>query len=93
MTDQSFDHARSEAFAGRMMAILNGAGTTLMTSIGHQVGLFDTMASLPPATERQSRPRAWPAPASRRLSVAQRRDHPRRQRRQRARELMVTVRQ
>jgi SAM-dependent methyltransferase len=36
-----------------MMDILNGAGITLMTSIGHQVGLFDTMASLPPATSQQ----------------------------------------
>jgi SAM-dependent methyltransferase len=53
MTEQSFDHARSEAFAERMMDILNGAGTTLMTSIGHQVGLFDAMADLPPATSQQ----------------------------------------
>ena len=44
MADQSFDQTRSEAFAGRMMDVLNGAGITLMTSIGHQVGLFDAMA-------------------------------------------------
>jgi SAM-dependent methyltransferase len=53
MAEPSFDHARSEVFAGRMMDVLNGAGITLMTSIGHQVGLFDAMAGLPPATSRQ----------------------------------------
>src|ERR671921_2915579 len=36
-----------------MMDILNGASITLMTSIGHQVGLFDAMAGLPPATSQQ----------------------------------------
>jgi SAM-dependent methyltransferase len=53
MADQSFDQARAEAFAGRMMDVLNGAGITLMTSIGHQVGLFDAMADLPPATSQE----------------------------------------
>jgi SAM-dependent methyltransferase len=53
MTDPSFDQARSEAFAGRIMDVLNGAGTTLMMSIGHQVGLFETMAGLPPSTSQQ----------------------------------------
>ncbi len=50
MADRPFDEARSEAFAGRMMDGLNGAGVALMTSIGHQVGLFDAMAGHPPAT-------------------------------------------
>jgi SAM-dependent methyltransferase len=53
MADHEFDSARSEAFAGRMMDVLNGASITLMTSIGHQVGLFDAMADLPPATSQQ----------------------------------------
>ena len=53
MADPVFDQARSEAFAGRMMDVLNGAGITLMSSIGHQVGLFDAMADLPPATSQQ----------------------------------------
>lgn len=51
--DQSVDKGRSEAFAGRMMEVLNGAGMALMTSIGHQVGLFDAMVTLPPATSQQ----------------------------------------
>jgi SAM-dependent methyltransferase len=53
MADPVFDQARSEAFAGRMMDVLNGASITLMTSIGHQVGLFDVLADLPPATSQQ----------------------------------------
>src|SRR5687767_11825674 len=53
MAEPSFDHARSEAFSGGMMDVLNSASITLMTSIGHQVGLFDAMAGLPPATSQQ----------------------------------------
>jgi 2-polyprenyl-3-methyl-5-hydroxy-6-metoxy-1,4-benzoquinol methylase len=53
MADRSFDDARAEAFAERMLDVLNGAAISLMTSIGHQVGLFDTMADLPSATSQQ----------------------------------------
>ena len=45
-----FDLATAEAFGGRMMEILNGASLATMLSIGHQTGLFDTMAGLPPST-------------------------------------------
>jgi SAM-dependent methyltransferase len=44
------DDARKEAFAARMVGILNGAILALMTSIGRQTGLFEAMAGLPPAT-------------------------------------------
>lgn len=47
------DQDRTEAFAGQMLAILNGASLALMISIGHQTGLFDTLAGLPPATSEQ----------------------------------------
>ena len=50
MAVRPFDEARSEAFAGRMVDVLNGAAIALMTSIGHQVGLFDAMAGLTPTT-------------------------------------------
>ena len=53
MAMQVFDETRSEAFGGRMVDILNGASLALMTSIGHQVGLFDVMAGLPAATSQQ----------------------------------------
>lgn len=52
MTEQSFDQAKSQAFAGSILNVLNNAGLTLMTSIGHRTDLFETMAELPPATSR-----------------------------------------
>ena len=36
--------AQAEAFAGRMVGIVNDAMLGLMMSIGHRTGLFDTMA-------------------------------------------------
>ncbi len=53
MTTQTLDAAKAEAFAGQMAGIMNGASLALMASIGHQTGLFDTMADLPPSTSPQ----------------------------------------
>jgi 2-polyprenyl-3-methyl-5-hydroxy-6-metoxy-1,4-benzoquinol methylase len=36
-----------------MIGMLNDASLTLMCSIGHQTGLFDTLATLPPSTSPQ----------------------------------------
>jgi 2-polyprenyl-3-methyl-5-hydroxy-6-metoxy-1,4-benzoquinol methylase len=47
------DPAVAEAFADRMVTVLNSAALALMTSVGHQVGLFDAMAKLPPSTSQQ----------------------------------------
>ena len=43
----------AEEFAGRMVAAIDGASLTILLSIGHQTGLLDTMAGLPPATSAQ----------------------------------------
>ncbi|MEA3276592.1 MAG: class I SAM-dependent methyltransferase [Pseudomonadota bacterium] len=43
----------TEAFAERMIDMLNAGATALMTSLGHRAGLFDTMADLPPATSAE----------------------------------------
>lgn len=43
----------TEDFAGRVLAAIDGASLTLLLSIGHQTGLLDTMAGLPPATSAQ----------------------------------------
>jgi 2-polyprenyl-3-methyl-5-hydroxy-6-metoxy-1,4-benzoquinol methylase len=43
------DKSKAEAFAEKMLGILNGAALALMTSIGHRTKLFDTMANLPPS--------------------------------------------
>ncbi len=40
------DQSKAEAFAGRMLDILNSSTLGLMISIGHQTGLFDVMSRL-----------------------------------------------
>ncbi|MBW4618885.1 MAG: class I SAM-dependent methyltransferase [Cyanosarcina radialis HA8281-LM2] len=50
---ETLDLEKSEAFAGRMLDVLNSGAIAIMTSIGHRTGLFDTMASLPPSTSQQ----------------------------------------
>ncbi len=53
MTTHELDQDRAEAFAERMLAVLNDGALALMTSIGHRTGLFDAMAGLPPSTSEQ----------------------------------------
>ena len=43
----------ADAFGARMVGIVNDAAIALLCSIGHQTGLFDTLAELPPATSAQ----------------------------------------
>lgn len=50
MTAIELDATRLEAFAGRMVGVVNDALLALSVSIGHQTGLFDTMAVLTPST-------------------------------------------
>ncbi len=50
---QDIDETKVEAFAEQMLGVLNDAMLALMTSIGHQTGLFDTMADLPPSTSEE----------------------------------------
>jgi SAM-dependent methyltransferase len=44
------DPNRTQAFAERMMQTLNDAFVAMMLSIGHQTGLLEAMADLPPST-------------------------------------------
>jgi hypothetical protein len=53
MDRMKFDIKKSEAFAGRMMGVLNSGALALMTSVGHQTGIFDHMRGMPPATSKQ----------------------------------------
>ena len=53
MADSHFDQAKAEAFSKKMLGILNDASVAQMIVIGHQVGLFDTLAGLAPATSGQ----------------------------------------
>ncbi|MCB2230379.1 methyltransferase domain-containing protein [bacterium] len=48
-----FDNAKAEAFAYKMLTTLNSAAISLMVSIGHRTGLFDTLGQLEPSTGEQ----------------------------------------
>lgn len=47
------EQAKAEAFAAKMLRIINDAALALMTSVGHRVGLFDAMRGLRPSTSEQ----------------------------------------
>lgn len=47
------DQQKSEAFAEKMLGVLNNASIGLMVSVGHRTGLFDRMADLPPSTSQE----------------------------------------
>ncbi|MDR6416086.1 class I SAM-dependent methyltransferase [Pseudarthrobacter sulfonivorans] len=51
--DVSTDSAAVEAAAQRLLGVLNDGSTAVLASIGHQTGLFDTLAQLPPASSEQ----------------------------------------
>lgn len=50
MTTIDLDDARLAAFGERIGGLLNDAFLALPISVGHQTGLFDVMATLPPST-------------------------------------------
>jgi SAM-dependent methyltransferase len=53
------DDVAAEAFAQRLVGVLNDACTAVMTSIGHQTGLFESLAALDrPATSVEIADRA-----------------------------------
>jgi SAM-dependent methyltransferase len=49
----TYDETRAEAFAGRMLDMLNGAALMVMASVGHRTGLFDALAELDAATTHE----------------------------------------
>lgn len=49
----AFDPVLADEFGQRMGEVLNDGTLALLMSIGHQVGLFDTLAELPPATSHE----------------------------------------
>ena len=49
----AFNQDQCDAFADRMVGMLNEAALSMMVSIGHRTGLFDTMATLPASTSQQ----------------------------------------
>ncbi|MEV0286783.1 class I SAM-dependent methyltransferase [Kribbella sp. NPDC050820] len=53
MSETTLDTTRLEAFGQQMSDVLNHGTLALLTSIGHQVGLYDALAELPPATSHE----------------------------------------
>ncbi|AFZ35727.1 Methyltransferase type 12 [Stanieria cyanosphaera PCC 7437] len=52
-TITEFNPTKAEAFVEGLLNILNSGAISLMISIGHRTGLFDTMAQLPPSTSEE----------------------------------------
>jgi 2-polyprenyl-3-methyl-5-hydroxy-6-metoxy-1,4-benzoquinol methylase len=53
MTTRTLDPTRTQAFAEQALGIVNSGFLSLMLSVGHRTGLFDTLATLPPSTSDQ----------------------------------------
>jgi 2-polyprenyl-3-methyl-5-hydroxy-6-metoxy-1,4-benzoquinol methylase len=53
MTQTTYDTERAEAFAGRMLDMLNSAALMVMTSVGHRTGLLDSLTEHGPGTSRE----------------------------------------
>src|SRR5262245_51353484 len=53
MSLTDLDEAKTEAFASRMITLLNDAMLCLMVSVGHRTALFDTMATMAPASSTE----------------------------------------
>ncbi len=53
MTTSTYDESRAEAFAERMLEMLNGGALAVMVSVGHRTGLFDRLAELDAATSHE----------------------------------------
>jgi len=53
-----FDQSRSDAFAERMVGVMNSVGIALMTSLGHRTRLLDTMAEMPASPSAEIAARA-----------------------------------
>ncbi len=53
MNIQTLEENKAEAFAKRMLGILNDGAISIMISIGHRTKLFDTLATLSPSTSQQ----------------------------------------
>ena len=51
--NHNFDLQSAEAFTETVGNIINSGAIAVMLSIGHRTGLFDSLASLPPATSQQ----------------------------------------
>jgi len=50
---KAFDADKAEAFSEKLLTALNYGSLSLMMSIGHRTGIFDTMRAMPPSTSEE----------------------------------------
>ena len=53
MASTTYDESRAEAFAGRVLDILNDGAVAVMMSVGHRTGLFDALRESGAATSEE----------------------------------------
>jgi SAM-dependent methyltransferase len=53
MAVAEIDAQRAEEFGGRLAGMINGAMFALSISVGHRLGIYDTLATLDPATSEE----------------------------------------
>jgi SAM-dependent methyltransferase len=53
MAVAEIDAKKAEEFAGRLVGVINGAMLALAISVGHRLGIYDTLAELEPATSEE----------------------------------------
>ena len=53
MATSTYDETRAEAFAERMLDMLNSGALMVMASVGHRAGLFDALAETGAATSTE----------------------------------------
>ena len=53
MASTTYDESRAEAFAGRMLELLNSGALAVMISVGHRTGLLDALAEQDDATSHE----------------------------------------
>jgi hypothetical protein len=59
MTEKhNYNSAKADAFSGSLIETLNKGALSIMISIGHRSGLFDTMHHLKPSTSKEIANRA-----------------------------------
>ncbi len=51
--EKKFDPDKAEAFSEKLLTALNYGSLSLMMSIGHRTGIFDTMSALPSSTSEE----------------------------------------
>ncbi len=58
MKPEPFDQAAAETFAERIGCAIDSGAVAFMLSLGHRLGLFDTLAGMEPATSKEIAARA-----------------------------------